>query len=99
MKTVRSIVLWNQAIAKAKPDLVVKVEEAEMVCYDWIKSLGLEIHPRPGFPLPAKNVNHRTSGGWDLDGTVPWKELNKEYLQMFQEHCKEYGYDDTPPSK
>jgi len=34
---VRSVVLWNRAIAEAKPDLVVRVEDAIPTCINWFE--------------------------------------------------------------
>ncbi|MHC4607053.1 MAG: hypothetical protein ACYTAF_08945 [Planctomycetota bacterium] len=89
-RAIRSVVLWNRAIAEAKPDLITKVEEAPARCGDWLNDIGhpTQIHGKP----PATNINYRTASGWNLGGEVPWASVGKEVMEMFNEHCKTYGY-------
>lgn len=89
-KTIRSVVLWNRAIKSARPDLIVKVEEAEEVCSRWLESVGLEVNALG--EAPAKNINQRHNHGWHMNWKVPWEELIGDKLTFFQRHCREYGY-------
>ncbi len=92
-QVVNSVVLWNEAISKAKPDLVVKVEEAESVCRKWLDNndLGWSEQGKP----PPHNVNHRINHGWNLTGKVPWEELGDKHREMLKEHCLKYRYPDA----
>jgi len=95
-QNIKSVVLWNRAIAEAKPDLLVKVEEAEEVCTKWLNSIGLEV--RLSKSPPRKDVNKRQTGGWHLREKVPWDKASKECIKMFKEHCQIYGYSNEAPS-
>ena len=44
-QAVNSVVVWNERITEASPDLVVKVEEADYRCPEWLSSIGLSRFP------------------------------------------------------
>ncbi len=95
-KAMRSVVLWNRAVAEANPDLTVKVEEAPEVCAEWFRTEGLETKDT-GKEKPLTNVNNRVeAGGWDLKGTTPFNEASDDVADMFREHCRIYGYPTEP---
>lgn len=92
-RTIRSLVLWNQAIKNEKPDLVVKVEEAPRVCRAWLIENGFAVKDNPK-PPPPTDVNSRDVAGWD-SGRVPWDKIGPEVRRMYKKHCEEYEYYET----
>jgi hypothetical protein len=92
-RTIRSVVLWNRAIREAEPDLTVKVEEAMLDCEDWLRAAGFLIRKLP-LPPPPTNVNGRSPDlGFDMEKTVNWDDAGDAVMELFSEHCAEYGYE------
>lgn len=86
---IRSVVLWNRAISKAGPDLVVKVEDAPASCAVWLSDCGYRLSFTG--EMPSNDINKRDKEGWS-SGSVPWDEMTPELTEMFNAHCEEYGY-------
>lgn len=93
--SIRSVVLWNRAIADAKPDLCVKVEEAPTALKKWLTENGFELSQTKA-PEPATDTNKRTRGQWHVGASVPWSEVSDPVRDMIKKHCREYGYPEKP---
>ena len=91
-QAVNSLIVWNQLISEACPDLVVRVEEAEWVCQKWLDRKWLDWNLKDAVEPPPKNINHRTAAGWDLERRVPWEELDRGWRAKLNEHSRSYGY-------
>lgn len=89
-QAVNSLIVWNQRISEAKPQLVVRVEAAPAVCREWLKNTGLSVSANG--ELPQENINRRTKIGWDLKRPVPWNSLDREWVDKLNEHSRAYGY-------
>lgn len=95
-KTIRSVALWNWAIKRAQPDLVVKVEDAPRVCREWLERTGIPCGAHG--ELPPTNANTRRYPGWNYLSKsnpykpVPWDTVSPEVMETFNAHCDEYGY-------
>lgn len=88
---VRTVVNWNERIDKLRPDLTVRVEDAETVVPAWLGARDLH-RDRVGNP-PPHDVNHINHGTLSLED---YDIVPKESMDELKLHCAEYGYPEHP---
>jgi len=89
-RPIRTVVVYNRKVSELGPDLVVHVESAPREVERWLRMRGLYVGHTG--ELPPTDVNTKPGErSFSFDSVAP------ELMREFREHCRIYGYEETPP--